>query len=531
MTRVRSFAEAVLARADAAPDGELVRQAGERGWTAAELAGRATAVARGLASRAGPGDLVATATGNGPAAVALSTALSVLGAVELPLPPGLDPAWARQLARAGGCVLTVADAARLRTEPDLARLSRTVVTDGAAPGAIALDELVATGGRLPRFVPGPGTPALVMTTSGSTGRPKGAVLPNGAGLGQARRVQRAMRYDRTDVLYNFFPWQHINARHAGFLPAVLGGAVLVVDRRFSASRFWDVARTEAITAFNFMGAVCAILVRQAAGPDRDHPVRRAYGGPAPPWLVREMADRFGVRLLQAYACTELGDVATTPVGELRPGAAGRPVPEYETRVLGEDGNPTAGPGELFVRPRRRDITFTGYLGDPDATAAAWRDGWFRTGDRARIEDGWLHFEGRSADVIRRRGVNIGPVGVEEAAASMPGVSAAAAVAVASELTEDEVLLVVVPAPGESLDPSAVREHCAARLPRHSVPRFVSVEADLPRNRSLKVVRGPLRDRGLPPGVWDAELHRAPARPDRSTAPGTPTPGGPGEDPR
>ncbi|MBB4683874.1 AMP-binding protein [Amycolatopsis jiangsuensis] len=497
--RVRSFAEAVLARAEAAPDGELVRLAGERGWTAAGLAERAGALARGLASLAGPGDLVATALRNGPEAVALTTALSMLGAVELPLPPELDAGWARRLAKSGGCVATVADSARLRGEPHLGGLAgstgSTVVTDG--PGGIALAELAADGGRLPSFVPSDGSPALVMTTSGTTGKPKGAVLPNGAALGQARRVQRAMRYDGSDVLYNFFPWQHINARHAAFLPAVLGGAVLVVDRGFSASRFWEVARAEGVTAFNFMGAVCVLLLRRP--PDgRPHPVRRAYGGPAPAWLVHEMAERFGVRLLQAYACTELGDVATTPAGELRPGAAGRPVPEYEVRTVD---------GELLVRPRHPDLTFTHYLGEPEATEAAWQDGWFRTGDQVRVQDGWLYFEGRSADVIRRRGINISAAGVEEAAASMPGVTAAAAVAVPSELTEDEVLLVVVPA-GDTLDPRAVREHCAARLPRHAVPRYVSVEKDLPRNGSFKLVRAPLRDRGLPPGVWDAESEGA-----------------------
>ncbi|NKQ51726.1 ATP-dependent acyl-CoA ligase [Amycolatopsis sp. K13G38] len=484
MTPVRSFAEAVLARAETAPGDEVIRPAGEPGWTAARLAERATAIARGLTRLAGPGDLVATAVRNGPEAVALTTALSMLGAVELPLPAELDAGWARQLAKSGGCVATIADSARLGGEPHLAGLAESTVVIGDLGGD----------GPLPRFVPELSTPALVMTTSGTTGRPKGAVLPNGAGLGQARRVQRAMRYDSSDVLYNFFPWQHINARHAAFLPALLGGSVLVVGRRFSASRFWDMARAEGVTAFNFMGAVCVMLLRQHER-DRSHPVRRAYGGPAPAWLVHEMAERFGVRLLQAYACTELGDVATTPVDELCPGAAGRPVPEYEVRVSD---------GELLVRPQCPDLTFTGYLGDPDATEAAWRDGWFRTGDQARIEDGWLYFEGRSADVIRRRGINISAVSVEEAAASMPGVAAAAAVGVASELTEDEVLLVVVPAPGETLDPAAVRAHCAARLPRHSVPRYVSVEKDLPRNGSLKVVRAPLRDRGLPPTVWDAE---------------------------
>ena len=88
------------------------------------------------------------------------------------------------------------------------------------------------------------------------------------------------------------------------------------------------------------------------------------------------------------------------------------------------------------RPRRAHLTFQEYVGDPNSTAAAWRDGWFRTGDQARLEDGWLEdgwldVEGRSAEVIRRRGLNISPAQVEEAALALPGVADAAAVGVAS----------------------------------------------------------------------------------------------------
>jgi crotonobetaine/carnitine-CoA ligase len=333
-----------------------------------------------------------------------------------------------------------------------------------------------------------------MTTSGTTGRVKGALLPVAAGPGQAARVQRAMRYDTTDVLYNFFPWNHINARHAAFLPAVISGARLVIDQRFSASRFVDVVRAEKITAFNFMGAVCAILLRQPPSQhDRDHRLRRAYGGPAPAAMVAAMTERFGVTLHQAYACTELGDVATTCVGDVRPGAAGRPVPEYQLRVVD---------GELRVRPVHPHLTFIEYVGDPDATARAWHDGWFRTGDRVRLDDGWLYFEGRSADVVRRRGVNISPDAVEDVIATMPGVAEVAVIGVPSELTEDEVLAVVVPT--TAIDPAQVRRHCVDRLPRHSLPRFVSIQDSLPRNANLKVSRAALRSRGLPADAWDAE---------------------------
>jgi carnitine-CoA ligase len=502
-----SFALAVAGRAEAAPDGELVRLAGRPGWTAAALWQQALAIAGGLARTVGPGDAVATILPAGPQAVAVTAALSALGAVELPLPAEVDERWARRLAAATGCALTITTAQR---PPFAGRLGRLVTVDGS--GGVPLAELIADGRRVAPRRLDPGAPALVMSTSGTTGRPKGAVLPVAAGPAQAARVWRAMRYDAGDVLYNCFPWHHINARHAAFLPAVLAGARLVVERRFSAGRFLETARAEGVTAFNFMGALCAMLLRQppSAG-DRDHRIDRAYGGPAPAAMVAAMAERFGVTLLQAYACTELGDVSVTTAGEVRPGAAGRPVADYRLRVVDPAGQDVAPgePGELLVRPARPHLTFLRYAGDPEATARAWVDGWFRTRDRVRLVDGWLHFEGRCADVVRRRGISISPGAVEEVIATMPGVTEVAVVGVPSELTEDEVFAVVVPGPAAAVDPAAVRRYCADRLPRHALPRYVSIEEALPRNANLKVSRAALRDRGIPAGVWDAERDREP----------------------
>lgn len=505
LSSARTVAQALASRAAEDPDGELVRLAGDRAaWTAGELWHRAASWACGLEQLVAPGDVVVTAADTGPDAIALTAAISALGAVELPLAPDVTGEWAHHLATAAGAVGVVATADRVDRQPLLAELA----TAAAIPLLQVDADLAANhpaACRLRARSMAPTDPALIMTTSGTTGRTKAAVLPVGAPMRQAHRVASAMAYGADDVLLNFFAWHHINARNACFLPALLSGARMVVAPRFSASGFLELVRKEEVTAFNFMGAVCSMLLAQPPTPyDREHRLRAAYGGPAPAELVTAFRDRFGVTLRQAYACTELGDVAITGVDELRPGAAGRPLDDYDIRVVDEAGRtvPDGQVGELLVRPRREGHAFLGYL-DGVATQEAWLDGWFRTRDRVRIDAGWLVVEGRLGDVIRRRGVNIDPQQVEQALASHADVAEAAAVAVASDLTEDEVLAVVVPARGASVDPRVLWEHCRAVLPRHAVPRYLSTESSLPHNGNAKLDRAALRRRGLPPDTWDA----------------------------
>lgn len=484
-------------------DGEVVRRSGGAPWTAGELWRAAASLAVRLGSHVDVGDVVVTASDTGPESLIVSAAVSALGAVELPVHAAMPPEWMAGLVSRTGAVAIVATPDRaIPLAQELATATRLPMTVVDASRESPAEDL------LPIQLPSTAA-ALIMTTSGTTGRTKAALLPVGAPIGQARRVSRAMAYGPDDVLLSNFAWHHINARNACFLPALISGARIVVAPRFSASQFFDLARAEEVTAFNFMGAMCGMLLAQPPSErDRGHRIRVAYGGPAPADLVVRFRERFGVTLRQAYACTELGDVAITSTDQLRPGAAGRVVDDYEVRVVNDDLEPVPDgePGELIVRPRRDGLAFHEYVGDEQATASAWQDGWFRTRDRARVEDGWLWIDGRLGDVIRRRGVNLDPQHIEDVLVAHPDVVHAAAVAVPSPLTDDEVLVVAVPAEDSTLDASALWDHCRDRLPRHMVPRFLSLEPELPLNANLKVNRAQLRSRGLPAGAWDADLH-------------------------
>jgi carnitine-CoA ligase len=147
----------------------------------------------------------------------------------------------------------------------------------------------------------------------------------------------------------------------------------------------------------------------------------------------------------------------------------------------------------------------GYNGNAEATAAAWRNGWFHTGDAARRDaDGNHFFVDRLKDSIRRRGENISSMEVEAEICAHPAVREAAVIAVPSEYSEDEVMAVVAPVPGTSLDPAELIDFLRPRLAYFAVPRYIRIVEELPKTPTAKVQKVPLRQEGLVAGTWDRE---------------------------
>jgi crotonobetaine/carnitine-CoA ligase len=187
----------------------------------------------------------------------------------------------------------------------------------------------------------------------------------------------------------------------------------------------------------------------------------------------------------------------------KPGSSGRPQPNVELRIVADDGTelPTGGTGEIVIRPRRPHGMFEGYLGLPDS--AAFRDGWFHTGDLGRLdEDGDLFFVDRRADHIRRRGHNVSSAEIEAAVGAHPAVAEVAAYAVAAADAEDEVMITVVPRPGATVGIAELLAFCADRLPYYALPRFVVSAAELPRTATGKIEKYRLREQGITPDTVD-----------------------------
>jgi crotonobetaine/carnitine-CoA ligase len=347
---------------------------------------------------------------------------------------------------------------------------------------------------------------MVMFTSGTTGPSKGCVLSHRYAVRQAQLMIDNLRLRSDDVLYCPFPMFHIDATVLTVVPAMVLGTTAAIGDRFSASRFWDEIRSAGATVFDFMGATLTMLhKRPHRDDDRDNPARLGWGVPVPEF-AGEFEQRFGVQLVELYGSTDAGIPMYYPLDvPRRRGSCGRVIPQYEVRLGDAEGDEVAvgAIGEILVRANEPSLMADGYYGMPEATQRSRPDSWFHSGDLARRDaDGYHYFVGRLTDSIRRRGENISAFEVEEVVKLHPGVLDAAAYGVPSELSEEDVMVAVMPRPGAALDPRQLVDFCAPRMAVHMLPRYVEIVESLPRTPTEKVEKSVLRRRGLTASTWD-----------------------------
>lgn len=349
-------------------------------------------------------------------------------------------------------------------------------------------------------------PVAVLYTSGSTGPAKGAVIPHGQHYVNGWQPTELLDLDDRDRWYVSLPLHHNMAQGYGFWPALVAGGSVHLAERFSTATFWADVRASAATVWPFVGAMLVLVAKQTSPAEGVGKLRVGYGVPIPADTHRTFEATFGVRLVHCYGSTEATIVTWDHVEPRTFGSVGRPIAGFDVTVLDDSGNPVpAGEiGEICTRPQWPSSMFSGYLANPAATVAAWRDLWFHTGDRGRFDDDdKLWFVDRTGDVIRRMGENISSHEVESAVMAHPDVDLCAAFAVPSELIEDEVMVVVVRRRAATVDAAELRSWCATRLPGYAVPRFVEFADDLPLTPTGKVQKFVLRARGVTPSTDDS----------------------------
>lgn len=348
--------------------------------------------------------------------------------------------------------------------------------------------------------------STLLFTSGTTGPSKAVVSPWGLTYNMWSWVPEDTLAPG-ESLFLALPLFH-NSGRSGFNYVLSRGGCLVTRDKFSAANVWDDVRKHDCVALALVGPLTALLYNAPPrDDDADNPVRSVILGPMIP-QIEEFKKRFGVRVCICYGQTEIG-APVTSTWEHGPwqncGRRRETWPWHEVRIADERDEPVpvGQVGEMIVRTAEPWALNLGYYGMPEAALAAWRNGWFHTGDAFREdEDGYFYFVDRMRDTIRRRGENISSFEVEHAVGLHPGVRECAAVGMPTEYGDDEVFVAVIPS-APDLDPAELVADLTTKLPAFMIPRYVHVVDDLPRNATTgRVRKTDIRAAGLPEGVYD-----------------------------
>lgn len=486
---------------------------------------RASAIAHALVYDMGvePGDRVAISMRNYPEWVQVFIAATAVGAIAVAMNALWQADEMEHGLRDSGAKVLFADQERLdllaHVHDDVRRQVRVIAVRqiAGADGAEPLEQTLSLIGdvAMPPARVRPDDPATIFFTSGSTGFPKGVLsthrqamtATNMRELGDlAPDVMRGLspqeaRPPRSVALLTI-PLFHVTASHAIFLPCFRSQCALISMRKWDPDEAAMLIEREHVDYFVAPPAITHDLVRAARSTSRDLSSLKLVGGGGaarPPEQVRQIADTMkAVAPSTGWGMTETNSLGTSISGNdylQHPESSGVCMPTMAFRIIGEDGSEVTdgGPGELQVRGTS---VFEGYWNRPDANAASFDDGWFRTGDVARIdEEGYLYIVDRLKDLIIRGGENIGCGQVEAALALHPAVHEAAAYAVPDERLGEEVGATVYITDEVTTD--ELREFLRPHLAAFAIPRYLTLTREpLPRVASGKLFKHRLRDEAV-----------------------------------
>jgi acyl-CoA synthetase (AMP-forming)/AMP-acid ligase II len=436
----------------------------------------------------GRGDRVALAMSNGPEFVETLVAIMALGAAAAPLNPAYTEAEFRFYLDDLRPRLLLVPMGRLNTARRAAGHIHVadIVTDGRKDPRIARDGTEVHGART--FEPGSSEDtALLLHTSGTTSRPKQVPLLQRNLMASARSMASHYLLGEEDVSYCAMPLFHVHGLIGSTLAQLAARGAVVTPRRFTAKRFWKQAHEYGVTWFSAGPTTHHMILEHAGDPVRSLRFVRSCSSALTPALMERIEDAHGAPVLEAYGMTEASHQITSnplPPARRAPGSVGVSA-GAEVRIVDQDWVPLPPGTEGEVAVRGPGIT-PGYLDNEAANAESFADGWFRTGDRGVLSDGYLRLRGRIKEMIIRGGENISPYEIEEVIKSHPAVSDAVCFGIDDakygQVVAAAVTLVAAAGPDE------LREHCRGALAGFKVPESIHVVDAIPRTPTGKVQR-------------------------------------------
>jgi long-chain acyl-CoA synthetase len=335
--------------------------------------------------------------------------------------------------------------------------------------------------------------AVLLYTSGTTGTPKGAELTH-SNLTRNCAASRAMfGLGSEAVLLGALPLFHAFGQTCGLNATITGGSTMTLIPRFDPGKALEIIQRDRVNVFEGVPTMYGAMLHY---PERERydtsslQVCGSGGSAMPVELMRGFEEAFGCKVLEGYGLSETSPVASFnhPDRERKPGSIGTPIDGVEMKVVDENDHevPTGEVGEIVIRGHN---VMKGYWNRPDATAEAIRDGWFHSGDLARIdEDGYFFIVDRKKDMIIRGGYNVYPREIEEVLYEHPAVREAAVVGIPHDEYGEEVGAAVALKDGAHATPEELRDYVKGQVAAYKYPRRVWFVDELPKGPTGKILK-------------------------------------------
>jgi acyl-CoA synthetase (AMP-forming)/AMP-acid ligase II len=437
------------------------------------------------------GDVVAMVLPNGLEFLVLFLALTRARLVAAPINPADKSGELQVVIAAGRTRAVIADAGNAAAAQVAAALSLPVWQPQLQSSGVVTLQGPGSSSRCDAETPRPDDIALLMYTSGTTGQPKGVPLTHRNVACSAANIASHYALTPDDRSLVVLPLFHGHGLIGAALSTLASGGAVIVPPRFSASGFWPLFREHRATWYTAVPTIHQILLTRAANdaaPDHGPRFIRSCSAALAPALLANLQKRFGAPVLEAYGMTEAAHqvASNPPPPRARKSGSVGVATSVEIGVIDDSGKLLAAnaPGEVVVRG---PTVMKGYRDNPQANAAAFIDGWFRTGDIGALDsDGYLRLTGRIKEMINRGGEKISPVEVEAVLMEHPAVAEAATFGVPDAKYGEEVWAAVVLK--SAADADGLKAFCRARLADFKVPKMIWITSALPKNAMGKVIR-------------------------------------------